>query len=80
MSLLIFLVIGGLAGWLAGQFRLGYGFGLLGNVLVGVAGAFVGNWVFAQVGITTFGILGTLISATVGAVLLLALLSLIRRA
>lgn len=80
MNLVIFLIIGGLAGWLAGQVRRGYGFGLVGNIILGVAGAFVGDFVFVNLlGVSTAGVLGTLFSATIGALLLVALVGAIRR-
>ncbi|HEY3815263.1 MAG TPA: GlsB/YeaQ/YmgE family stress response membrane protein [Caulobacteraceae bacterium] len=80
-SLIIFLVIGAVAGWLAGLIVKGYGFGILGNMVIGILGAFIGGWLFAHFGIfPAGGVLGELIGATVGAVILLLLLRLIRRA
>ena len=80
-SLVIFLIIGAIAGWLAGIIVKGYGFGLLGNIVIGVVGSFIGGWLFDRFGlIHGGGILGTLIGATAGAVILLLLLRLVRRA
>ena len=80
-SLIIFLIIGAVAGWLAGIIVKGYGFGLLGNIVIGVVGSFIGGWLFDRFGlIHGGGVLGTLIGATVGAVILLLLLRLVRRA
>ncbi len=79
-SLLIFLVIGAIAGWLAGQLIRGGGFGLVGNIVVGVVGAFVGGFVFGRFGFLPSGILGAILSATLGAVLLIALIRVIKRA
>ena len=80
-SLLIFLIIGAIAGWLAGVIVKGYGFGLLGNIVVGVIGSFIGGWLFSRFAlIHSEGILGALIGATVGAVVLLFLIRLVRRA
>ena len=80
-SLIIFLIIGAVAGWLAGIIVKGYGFGLLGNIVIGVIGSFIGGWLFDRFGlIHGGGILGTLIGATAGAVILLLLLRLVRRA
>ena len=80
-SLIIFLIIGAIAGWLAGVIVKGYGFGLLGNIVVGVVGSFIGGWVFARFHLFHGGgYLGALIGATVGAVILLLLIRLIRRA
>ena len=78
--LIIFLLIGAVAGWLAGVIVKGYGFGLLGNMVVGVIGAFVGNWLFGHFHlIHGGGVVGEFIGATVGAVVLLLLIRLIRR-
>jgi uncharacterized membrane protein YeaQ/YmgE (transglycosylase-associated protein family) len=79
-SLLIFLVIGAIAGWLAGIVVKGYGFGLVGNVVVGVIGSFIGGWLFGRFAILHDGLLGSILGATVGAVILLFLLRLVRRA
>jgi uncharacterized membrane protein YeaQ/YmgE (transglycosylase-associated protein family) len=78
--LLILLVIGAVAGWLAGVIVEGYGFGLLGNIAVGIVGAVVGGWLLPQLGLLPGGNLtGQLISATAGAVVLLLLISFVRR-
>ncbi|SDL74562.1 GlsB/YeaQ/YmgE family stress response membrane protein [Maricaulis salignorans] len=80
-GLLIWLFIGAVAGWLAGLIVKGYGFGLLGNIVVGIVGAFVGGWLFGLLGIAALhGIVGAIVGATVGAVAVLLLLSLVRRA
>lgn len=78
-SLIIFLAVGLVAGWLAGQIMKGGGFGLVGDLVVGVIGAFLGGWIFSQLGISTWGLLGLLITALVGAVVLLALLRVVKR-
>ena len=79
-SLLIFLLIGAIAGWLAGVIVKGYGFGLVGNILVGVIGSFIGGWLFAQFHlIHGGGYVGAVIGATIGAILLLLIVRLIRR-
>lgn len=76
MNLILYLVIGGLAGFLAGRLLKGRGFGLIVNVVVGVAGSFVGGWVFGLLGIRIGGgMLGSLVTATAGAVILLAVLN-----
>ncbi|CDI02218.1 MAG: GlsB/YeaQ/YmgE family stress response membrane protein [Candidatus Competibacter denitrificans] len=79
-AIVIFLVIGAVAGWLAGQIIKGGGFGLVGNIIVGIIGAIIGGVLFNFLGIATFGLLGSIISATVGAVILLALIGLFKRA
>jgi uncharacterized membrane protein YeaQ/YmgE (transglycosylase-associated protein family) len=79
MSLLIFLAIGALAGWLAGTLMKGGGFGLLGNIVVGVIGAVVGGWVFGLLGITASGMIGSFITAVVGAGILLFIVGLVKK-
>jgi uncharacterized membrane protein YeaQ/YmgE (transglycosylase-associated protein family) len=76
---LLFLAIGILAGFLAGKIMKGKGFGLVGDLVVGVAGAFVGVWLFGLVGIPSGGIIGLLIASVVGAVLLLYIIRLAKR-
>lgn len=79
-ALIIFLFIGAVAGWLAGTLMKGGGFGLLGNIVVGILGAIVGGWVFGAMGIAFGGILGSIIAATVGALILLFIVGLIKKA
>jgi uncharacterized membrane protein YeaQ/YmgE (transglycosylase-associated protein family) len=79
LNLLYFLLIGLAAGWLAGVIMKGGGFGLLGDLVVGVIGALVGGFLFDVVGIGLGGLLGSLITATVGAIVLLFLIRFIRR-
>jgi uncharacterized membrane protein YeaQ/YmgE (transglycosylase-associated protein family) len=79
-SLLIFLAIGAVAGWLAGVILKGGGFGLLVNIVVGILGAIVGGFAFGLLGISAGGILGSIITATVGAVLLLLVVGLLKKA
>lgn len=78
-GLITFLVIGIVAGWLAGKIMKGSGFGLMGDLIVGVIGAFVGSWLFGLLGIAAWGFLGTLVTATVGALALLYVLRLIKK-
>lgn len=80
MSILYFIVIGILAGWLAGLIMRGGGFGLIGDLVVGVIGALLGGFVFGLLGLSANGLLGSLITATVGAILLIALLRVVKRA
>jgi uncharacterized membrane protein YeaQ/YmgE (transglycosylase-associated protein family) len=79
-SLIVFLIIGVVAGFLAGKIMKGGGFGLVGDLVLGVIGAFVGGWVFGMLGILPVGLIGTLISATAGAVILLFLIRLVKKA
>jgi len=81
MSLLWFLVVGLVAGWLAGITVKGGGFGLVGDLIVGVIGAFLGGFLFSTFGVSMGGgLVGSLIVATVGAVVLLFIVRLIKRA
>jgi uncharacterized membrane protein YeaQ/YmgE (transglycosylase-associated protein family) len=80
MSLLWFILIGIAAGWLAGQIMGGGGFGLLGDLILGVIGAVVGGYLFGLFGVAAGGLIGSLVTATVGAVVLIALLRLVKRA
>lgn len=80
-GLIILLVVGAIAGWLAGSVMKGGGFGLLGDIVVGIVGAFLGAWLFAQLGISAGGgTVGLFITAFVGAIVLLLLIRLIKRA
>jgi len=80
VHLLWFLLIGIAAGWLAGQLMRGGGYGLIGDLVIGVIGSFLGGWVLGALGIYTSGLIGSLITATIGAVLLVFLVRLIKRA
>lgn len=79
-SLLIFLAIGAVAGWLAGVLMSGGGFGLLGDIVVGIIGALVGGVLFGALGISAGGLVGAIVTATVGAVVLIFILRLVKRA
>ena len=80
-SLIIWLVIGGIAGWLAGQVMKGGGFGLIGDVLLGIIGAVVAGWLLPQVGILIGGgIIGSIINAFIGACIFLFVIRLVKRA
>lgn len=81
MELAWFILIGLVAGWLAGRLMTGGGFGLIGDVVVGVIGALLGRFLFRTVGVSVgAGLFGQLIVATVGAIVLVFLLRLIKRA
>ncbi|RTL29146.1 MAG: GlsB/YeaQ/YmgE family stress response membrane protein [Burkholderiales bacterium] len=81
MSLLWFLVVGVVAGWLAGKLVKGGGFGLVGDLAVGIVGALVGGFLFNSLGISAGGgLIGSIIVATIGAVVLLFAVRLIKRA
>ncbi len=79
MNIILFLVIGAVAGWLAGKFMKGEGFGLIGNLVVGIIGALIGGFVFDILGIYTGSLIGALITAFVGAVILLGIVKLIKK-
>ena len=79
-SIVIFLAIGAIAGWLAGILTKGGGFGLLGNIVVGIIGAVVGGFAFDLLGLSSSGLIGSIVTATVGAVILLLIVSLVKKA
>ena len=81
-SILILLLVGAIAGWLAGQLVKGYGFGLIGNIVVGIVGAFIAGLILPRIGFTLGGnaILASIIHATIGAVILLLLIRLVKTA
>jgi uncharacterized membrane protein YeaQ/YmgE (transglycosylase-associated protein family) len=79
-SLIIFLAIGALAGWLAGNIMKGSGFGIMGNIVVGIVGAVLGGFLFGLLGLIAVGLIGTIISATVGAIALLYIVSIVKKA
>ena len=77
-SLLVILLVGAIAGWLAGQIVQGTGFGLLMDIVIGIVGAFIGSWLLPQLGIHLgVGIVALIINAFIGAVVLLLILRLV---
>jgi uncharacterized membrane protein YeaQ/YmgE (transglycosylase-associated protein family) len=79
-ALVIWIVIGAIAGWLAGLLVEGTGFGLIGDIIVGIAGAFVAGWLLPRLNISIgSGIVGAIIHAVIGAVVLLLVVKFIRR-
>jgi uncharacterized membrane protein YeaQ/YmgE (transglycosylase-associated protein family) len=80
MSLLVFLLVGAIAGWLAGLIVRGFGFGLIGNIVVGIIGALVAGYLLPRLGVgLPAGLIGEILSAVVGAVIVLVIIGLIRR-
>jgi uncharacterized membrane protein YeaQ/YmgE (transglycosylase-associated protein family) len=80
-ALIIVLIVGGVAGWLAGIIVKGIGFGLTGNIVVGIVGALIANWLLPRLGILIGGgWIASIINATIGAVILLLIVGLIKRA
>jgi len=80
ISLIIFIAVGALVGWLAGNIMKGRGLGVIGDIIVGIVGAVLGGFVFGMLGITTGGFLGSIIMATIGAVILLYIISFVKKA
>jgi uncharacterized membrane protein YeaQ/YmgE (transglycosylase-associated protein family) len=82
-TLLIWIIVGAVAGFLAGTLVRGYGLGLIGNVIVGILGAFIAGWLLPRVGVAfvigNSAILTSIVYATIGAVILLLLVGLVRR-
>jgi uncharacterized membrane protein YeaQ/YmgE (transglycosylase-associated protein family) len=79
-ALLIWLVVGAIAGWLAGMVVKGGGFGLIGDIIVGIVGALIAGWLLPQIGIVIgSGFIAQIIDAFIGAVILLVIIKLIKR-
>jgi uncharacterized membrane protein YeaQ/YmgE (transglycosylase-associated protein family) len=79
MDLLGFLIVGLIAGWIADMLVKGSNFGLVGDLVVGVIGAFIGGFLFNLLGIDAYGLIGNILMAVVGAVVLLLLLNAFNR-
>ena len=80
-GIIVWLIIGALAGWIAGKLVKGGGFGVIGNIVVGIVGAVVGGWLAGVLGISIgSGFIASVVTAVVGAVILLAIVSAIKRA
>jgi uncharacterized membrane protein YeaQ/YmgE (transglycosylase-associated protein family) len=78
--IIIMIIVGAVAGWLAGKIVRGFGFGLIWNIVVGIIGAFIGVWLLTRLGVIPFhGFVGSIVNATIGAVVLLFIIGLIRR-
>jgi uncharacterized membrane protein YeaQ/YmgE (transglycosylase-associated protein family) len=81
MGIIAALVIGAIAGWLAGLIVRGAGFGPIGNIVIGIIGALVASWLLPQLGVSLGGsAVRDIVNATIGAVIVLVILSLVRRA
>ncbi|HWN06982.1 MAG TPA: GlsB/YeaQ/YmgE family stress response membrane protein [Steroidobacteraceae bacterium] len=81
MEFVWFIIVGLIAGWLAGVIMKGGGYGVVGDIVVGIVGALIGGWLFSTMGVSTGGgLLGAIIVALVGAIILIFLLRLIKRA
>jgi uncharacterized membrane protein YeaQ/YmgE (transglycosylase-associated protein family) len=80
MEFVWFIIVGLIAGWLAGVIMKGGGYGVVGDIIVGIVGALIGGWLFSTMGVSTGGgLLGAIIVALVGAIVLIFLLRLIKR-
>jgi len=81
MEFVWFIIVGLVAGWLAGVIMKGGGFGVIGDIVVGIVGALIGGWLFSSMGVSAGGgLLGAIIVALIGAIILIFLLRLIKRA
>jgi uncharacterized membrane protein YeaQ/YmgE (transglycosylase-associated protein family) len=81
MSFLYFLLVGLIAGWLAGQIMKGGGYGVIGDIVIGIVGAIIGGWLFGVLGLTIGGgLIGSICMALVGAIVLIFVVRLIKRA
>ena len=80
MSLLYALLIGALAGWLAGKLMKGGGFGLLANIIIGIIGGLVGNWIFAKLGVAIgHGFISDVLTGAIGACVILFIAGLFKK-
>jgi uncharacterized membrane protein YeaQ/YmgE (transglycosylase-associated protein family) len=80
-GIIAWLIIGAVAGWLAGTFVKGGGFGIIGDIVVGIVGAFIGGWLAGVLGISIGGgLIASIITAVIGAVILLIILRALKRA
>ena len=80
-SLIYTLIIGAVSGWLAGQIKNGYGYGLLGNIIIGIIGAFVGSWLLTSVLNVRIGsdLVGVIVTSVIGALVVLFLVGLVKK-
>jgi uncharacterized membrane protein YeaQ/YmgE (transglycosylase-associated protein family) len=80
-GIIVWLIIGAIAGWLAGTLLRGGGFGLIGDIIVGIIGAFLGGWLAGVLGLhIASGMISAIITATVGAIVLILIVRVIKRA
>jgi len=81
VSLITWLIIGAVAGWLAGLIVKGYGFGLVGNIVIGIIGAVIAGWLLPMIGVMIGGgIIAAIIDAVIGAVILLVIIGFFKKA
>ena len=80
MELLVFLIVGAIAGWLAGQLVKGGGYGLIGDIIVGIVGSYIAGFLFHRLGFSLgAGLVGEIISAAIGAIILLVVIRAVKR-
>ncbi|MHA6205689.1 GlsB/YeaQ/YmgE family stress response membrane protein [Dyella soli] len=82
-GLLVFLLVGAIAGWLAGLIVRGFGFGLIGNIVVGIIGAFLAGWLLPMLGLSftmVSPLVTSIVYALIGAIILLAIIGVVKRA
>ena len=80
-GIIVWLIIGAIAGWLAGTLLMGGGFGLIGDIIVGIIGAVLGGWLAGVLGLhLASGLISAIITATVGAIVLILIVRVIKRA
>ena len=80
MELLVFLIVGAIAGWLAGQLVKGGGYGLIGDIIVGIVGSYIAGFLFPRLGFSLgAGLVGEIISAAIGAIILLVVIRAVKR-
>ena len=79
-TILVWILVGAVAGWLASKVVQGGGLGLIGDIVVGILGAFIGSWLLVRLGVHVgVGIISTVITAVIGAIVLLLIIRLVRR-
>ena len=79
-SVIVMLLVGALAGWLSGRLMQGRGFGVLGNIIVGIVGAFLAGMIFPALGFSVGGFIASILHATIGSVIFLFVIGLVKRA
>lgn len=80
-AVLIWIIVGAIAGWLAGLVVRGFGFGIVGNIIIGILGAILGGWILGMAGLGLgAGVLGSIVTAFIGAVVLLLIVRVVKRA
>ncbi|PKL40718.1 MAG: GlsB/YeaQ/YmgE family stress response membrane protein [Spirochaetae bacterium HGW-Spirochaetae-1] len=78
-GIIVTLIVGAVAGWLAGLIWKGKGFGLLWNIIIGVAGSFIGSFLLRLIGLHAYGLIGSIVAALAGALVLLAVINQIKK-